>query len=214
MGFLNRLNKKKTTVHSDALLSTTEGTPIRLNLHCVCLQTHSEPPIPAEKILSLSLIPAGPHCKNEQIIATMKEGWLCLDPSDDWVISLEKEVYKRKTTVLPEALLYTTEGTPIFLNLLCECSQTYSEPPIPVEKILSLRVIPAGPQCKNEQIIATMEEEQMCLDPTKDWVISLITELINESTNVQPVTSNWIQKEVVHSTASFTRETGETFCVM
>uniref|UniRef100_A0A8C2F465 Chemokine interleukin-8-like domain-containing protein n=1 Tax=Cyprinus carpio TaxID=7962 RepID=A0A8C2F465_CYPCA len=183
------IDKRKTTIHPDALLSTTEGKPNNLNLRCVCTQIHSEPLIPSEKILSLRVIPAGPHCKNEEIM-----------------------IYKRKTTIHPDALLSTTEaGKPKHLNLRCVCPQTHSEPPIPAEKILSLRVIPAGPNCKNEEIIATMKEVQMCLDPTKDWVISLKEAVIHDSKDFLTVSSNGMQEDVVLSTTSFTRE---KFCVM
>ncbi|XP_050969659.1 interleukin-8 [Labeo rohita] len=71
------------------------------------------------------------------------------------------------------ALLSTTEGRPR-IYLRCQCLQIYSKPPIPTKRILSLRVIPAGPQCKNEEIIATLEKGMLCLDRTEDWVISLI----------------------------------------
>ncbi|XP_016337478.1 interleukin-8-like [Sinocyclocheilus anshuiensis] len=81
-----------------ALLSTTEGRPKRLQLRCSCPQMHSESAIPAVKILSLRVIPAGPHCKNEEIIATMKKGPMCLDPTKDWVISLKEEINKRNVT--------------------------------------------------------------------------------------------------------------------
>uniref|UniRef100_A0A8C2F289 Chemokine interleukin-8-like domain-containing protein n=1 Tax=Cyprinus carpio TaxID=7962 RepID=A0A8C2F289_CYPCA len=119
---------------------------------------------------------------------------------------------KRKTTIHPDALLSTTEaGKPKHLNLRCVCPQTHSEPPIPAEKILSLRVIPAGPNCKNEEIIATMKEVQMCLDPTKDWVISLKEAVIHDSKDFLTVSSNGMQEDVVLSTTSFTRE---KFCVM
>ncbi|KTF81860.1 hypothetical protein cypCar_00047570 [Cyprinus carpio] len=76
-----------------ALLSTTEGR--RLHLRCKCPQIHSGPAIPAEKILSLRVFPAGPHCKNDEIIAKMKKGQTCLDPTKDWVISLNEEINKR-----------------------------------------------------------------------------------------------------------------------
>ncbi|KTF80918.1 hypothetical protein cypCar_00030038 [Cyprinus carpio] len=51
------------------------------------------------------------------------------------------------------ALLSTTEGSTKPINLRCECIQTYSGPAIPFGKIQSLRMIPAGPKCKNEEII-------------------------------------------------------------
>ncbi|KAI2662998.1 Interleukin-8 [Labeo rohita] len=78
------------------------------------------------------------------------------------------------------ALLSTTDGRPR-IYLRCECPQTYSKPQIPAKRILSLRVIPAGPQCKNEEIIATMKKGKMCLDPTEGWVISLKEKINNTS---------------------------------
>ncbi|XP_073691709.1 interleukin-8-like [Garra rufa] len=79
-----------------ALLSTTEGSPTYLR--CKCLQTYSKQQIPAHRILSLRMIAAGPHCKNEEIIATMKKGETCLDPTKDWVISLKDKFSKRNVT--------------------------------------------------------------------------------------------------------------------
>ncbi|KAK7171103.1 hypothetical protein R3I94_001116 [Phoxinus phoxinus] len=80
-----------------ALLSTTEGKP-RISMRCQCIQTRSNSPIPSGRILSLKVIPAGPQCKNEEIIATMKRGMECLNPSVDWVISLKEEINKRNVT--------------------------------------------------------------------------------------------------------------------
>ncbi|XP_018936341.1 interleukin-8 [Cyprinus carpio] len=84
-----------------ALLSTTEGRPKSQQLSCRCPRMHSEPAIPANKVLSLRVIPAGPICKNENIIATMKKGQVCLDPTKDWVISLNEEIKKRNLKSQP-----------------------------------------------------------------------------------------------------------------
>ncbi|XP_039514213.1 interleukin-8-like [Pimephales promelas] len=81
---------------SAALLSTTEGTPL-MNMRCRCIQTHSKP-IPAGRILSLKVISAGPQCRNEEIIATLKKGVVCLNPKADWVISVKEEFNKRNVT--------------------------------------------------------------------------------------------------------------------
>uniref|UniRef100_A0A9J7YZ37 Chemokine interleukin-8-like domain-containing protein n=1 Tax=Cyprinus carpio carpio TaxID=630221 RepID=A0A9J7YZ37_CYPCA len=195
-----------------ALLSTTERSSKPMHLRCQCIKAYSGPAIPSGRIQSLRIIPATPQCKNEEIIVTMEKGPVCLDLTKYWEITFEDEIYKRKTTIHPDALLSTTEaGKPKHLNLRCVCPQTYSEPPIPAEKILSLRVIPAGPNCKNEEIIATMKEVQVCLDPTKDWVISLKEALIHDSKDFLTVSSNGRQEDVVLSTTSFTRE---KFCVM
>uniref|UniRef100_A0A8C2J8N0 Uncharacterized protein n=1 Tax=Cyprinus carpio TaxID=7962 RepID=A0A8C2J8N0_CYPCA len=48
-----------------ALLSTTEGNQ---KPGCRCRQQYPGPAIPAKKVLSLSVIPAGPNCKNEEIM--------------------------------------------------------------------------------------------------------------------------------------------------
>ncbi|KTF76242.1 hypothetical protein cypCar_00049368 [Cyprinus carpio] len=82
------------------------------------------------------------------------------------------------------ALLSTTEGRIKPMHLRCQCIQTYSGPAIPFGKIQSLRMIPAGPNCKNEEIIAKMRKLKMCLNPAKDWVISL-----KEKFNQKNVTS-------------------------
>ncbi|XP_052458746.1 interleukin-8-like [Carassius gibelio] len=78
-----------------ALLSTTEGRPVRPPLRCNCPQMYSAPAIPADKILSMRFFTAGPQCKYEEIIAKMKKGEMCLDPTKDWVISLKEEINKR-----------------------------------------------------------------------------------------------------------------------
>uniref|UniRef100_A0A9J8BD30 Chemokine interleukin-8-like domain-containing protein n=1 Tax=Cyprinus carpio carpio TaxID=630221 RepID=A0A9J8BD30_CYPCA len=109
------------------------------------------------------------------------------------------------------ALLSTTERSSKPMHLRCQCIKAYSGPAIPSGRIQSLRIIPATPQCKNEEIIATMKEVQVCLDPTKDWVISLKEALIHDSKDFLTVSSNGRQEDVVLSTTSFTRE---KFCVM
>ncbi|XP_077083748.1 growth-regulated alpha protein-like [Siphateles boraxobius] len=83
-----------------ALLSTTEVTArkLRISMRCRCIQTHSNPPIHIGRILSLEVIPAGPQCKNEEIIATLKKGVTCLNPKADWVISVKEKMNKRNVT--------------------------------------------------------------------------------------------------------------------
>ncbi|XP_026107109.1 interleukin-8-like [Carassius auratus] len=76
-----------------ALLSTTEGAK-QIQLRCECIKTHSDP-IPFKLIQSLRVNEAGPHCKNEEIIATMKKGTTCLNPAKDWVISLREKFNKK-----------------------------------------------------------------------------------------------------------------------
>ncbi|XP_026102761.1 interleukin-8-like [Carassius auratus] len=75
------------------------------------------------------------------------------------------------------ALLSTTEVRPVRPQICCNCPYMHSAPAIPANKILSLRFIPAGAYCKREAIIAKMKKREMCLDPSKDWVISLKEEI-------------------------------------
>ncbi|XP_052417063.1 interleukin-8-like [Carassius gibelio] len=74
-----------------ALQSTKEGRPKRTPLRCQCLKTYSGRPISGKVILSVMVIPAGQLCKNDEIIATLKNGKTCLNPADDWVISLKEK---------------------------------------------------------------------------------------------------------------------------
>ncbi|XP_051520081.1 permeability factor 2-like [Myxocyprinus asiaticus] len=76
------------------LLSTTESRPLQ-QLRCNCINTYSGKPIPIQKIQALKVIPAGAHCKNMAIIATMKKGATCLNPTDKWVETLKEEMDKK-----------------------------------------------------------------------------------------------------------------------
>ncbi|XP_072261437.1 interleukin-8-like [Pyxicephalus adspersus] len=54
-------------------------------LRCQCVKTESKP-ISARHFLNLEVIPKGPHCKNVEVIATMKKGLMvCLEPTAPWV---------------------------------------------------------------------------------------------------------------------------------
>ncbi|XP_018935848.2 permeability factor 2-like [Cyprinus carpio] len=84
-----------------ALLSTTEGSSKPMHLRCECIQTYSGPAIPFKRIQSLKVTPAGPKCKYEEIIATMKKGEMCLNPAKDWVISLKEKFNQKNVTSRP-----------------------------------------------------------------------------------------------------------------
>ncbi|XP_055062184.1 C-X-C motif chemokine 10 [Misgurnus anguillicaudatus] len=75
------------------ILSTTEGRPLR----CSCPGTYSGRPILSKAIDDLKTISAGPHCKNVEIIVTMKHSQkkTCLNPNKDWVKSLKEEMDKK-----------------------------------------------------------------------------------------------------------------------
>ncbi|KAF7239056.1 Interleukin-8 [Varanus komodoensis] len=54
-------------------------------LRCQCTRTHSGL-IPPQNIQGVKLTQSGPHCKNVEIIATLKDGReVCLDPTAKWV---------------------------------------------------------------------------------------------------------------------------------
>nr|XP_009484317.1 PREDICTED: interleukin-8-like [Pelecanus crispus] len=54
-------------------------------LRCQCIATHSKF-IPPRSIQDVKLIQSGPHCKNIEVIATLKDGKeVCLDPTAPWV---------------------------------------------------------------------------------------------------------------------------------
>ncbi|TRY57751.1 hypothetical protein DNTS_012026 [Danionella cerebrum] len=76
---------------SAVLMLTSEGQVQRPQLRCQCIQTHSKPVIPSRKILALKIIPEGPQCRHQQIIATLKKGKICLNPAENWVISLKEK---------------------------------------------------------------------------------------------------------------------------
>ncbi|NXK87811.1 IL8 protein, partial [Formicarius rufipectus] len=52
---------------------------------CQCISTHSKF-IPAKMVQDVRLSQRGPHCKNVEIIATLKDGReVCLEPTVLWV---------------------------------------------------------------------------------------------------------------------------------
>uniref|UniRef100_A0A8C2BTQ9 Chemokine (C-X-C motif) ligand 8b, duplicate 3 n=1 Tax=Cyprinus carpio TaxID=7962 RepID=A0A8C2BTQ9_CYPCA len=67
------------------LLSITEGKPPIQQLRCQCVKTYSGKPINPKLIQKVQMISAGPQCRNVEIIATLKNGLTCLNPTDEWV---------------------------------------------------------------------------------------------------------------------------------
>ncbi|XP_060781309.1 permeability factor 2-like isoform X2 [Neoarius graeffei] len=68
-----------------ALLSMTEGLPSQPR--CRCTETVSKE-IPHHRIVKMEILQPGPHCKNTEIIATVKfrkEFEICLNPKAKWV---------------------------------------------------------------------------------------------------------------------------------
>ncbi|XP_016414518.1 interleukin-8-like isoform X1 [Sinocyclocheilus rhinocerous] len=71
-------------------------------------------------------------------------------------------------------LLFTTEVTSARLQLRCPCIKMYSGKPINPKLIQKVQMIPAGAQCKNVAIIATLKNGQTCLNPKDEWVKKII----------------------------------------
>uniref|UniRef100_A0A8C5ILS4 Chemokine interleukin-8-like domain-containing protein n=1 Tax=Junco hyemalis TaxID=40217 RepID=A0A8C5ILS4_JUNHY len=56
-----------------------------IELRCQCISTHSKF-IHPKFIQNVNLTPSGPHCKNVEVIATLRNGReVCLEPSAPWV---------------------------------------------------------------------------------------------------------------------------------
>ncbi|XP_010001929.1 PREDICTED: interleukin-8-like [Chaetura pelagica] len=61
-------------------------------LRCQCIATHSKF-IPPKSIKDVKLTPSGPHCKNVEVIATLKDGKeVCLEPTAPWVQMIIKAI--------------------------------------------------------------------------------------------------------------------------
>ncbi|NXG85585.1 IL8 protein, partial [Stercorarius parasiticus] len=61
-------------------------------LRCQCIATHSKF-IPPRSIQDVKLTQSGPHCKNVEVIATLKDGReVCLEPTATWVQTIVKAI--------------------------------------------------------------------------------------------------------------------------
>ncbi|NWQ69431.1 IL8 protein, partial [Neopipo cinnamomea] len=61
-------------------------------LRCQCIGTHSRF-IHPKFIQNVNLTPSGPHCKNVEVIATLKDGReVCLEPTASWVKLIIKAI--------------------------------------------------------------------------------------------------------------------------
>ncbi|NXO97625.1 IL8 protein, partial [Certhia brachydactyla] len=55
------------------------------SFQCQCISTHSKF-IPPKTIQDVRLSQSGPHCKNVEIIATLKDGSeVCVEPTASWI---------------------------------------------------------------------------------------------------------------------------------
>ncbi|XP_014793863.1 PREDICTED: interleukin-8-like isoform X1 [Calidris pugnax] len=61
-------------------------------LRCQCIATHSRF-IPPKSIQDVRLTQSGPHCKNVEVVATLKDGReVCLEPTAPWVQLIVKAI--------------------------------------------------------------------------------------------------------------------------
>ncbi|NXG35262.1 IL8 protein, partial [Dromaius novaehollandiae] len=61
-------------------------------LRCQCITTHSKL-IHPKSIQGVKLTQSGPHCKNVEVIATLKDGReVCLEPTAPWVQLIVKTI--------------------------------------------------------------------------------------------------------------------------
>ncbi|XP_053317606.1 interleukin-8-like [Spea bombifrons] len=70
-----------------ACAAVSQGMPMaRMQaLRCLCIEPQSKF-IPPRHFLNVEIIPKGPHCKNVEVIATLKtEEKVCLEPTAPWV---------------------------------------------------------------------------------------------------------------------------------
>ncbi|XP_009885404.1 PREDICTED: interleukin-8-like [Charadrius vociferus] len=63
-----------------------------IELRCQCVSTHSKF-IHPKFIQNVNLTPSGPHCKNVEVIATLRDGReVCLEPTAPWVKLIIKAI--------------------------------------------------------------------------------------------------------------------------
>ncbi|NWU91659.1 IL8 protein, partial [Upupa epops] len=78
-----------------ASAALSQGRPLvrmATELRCQCIATHSKF-IPPKAIQDVKLTQSGPHCKNIEVIATLKDGReVCLEPTAPWVQLIIKAI--------------------------------------------------------------------------------------------------------------------------
>ncbi|XP_049671304.1 interleukin-8-like isoform X1 [Accipiter gentilis] len=91
------MNSKLVTVLALFLISAAMSQGMTLarmgtELRCQCIATHSKF-IPPKSIQDVKLTQSGPHCKNVEVIATLKDGReVCLEPTAPWVQLIVKAI--------------------------------------------------------------------------------------------------------------------------
>uniref|UniRef100_A0A8D2M727 Chemokine interleukin-8-like domain-containing protein n=1 Tax=Zonotrichia albicollis TaxID=44394 RepID=A0A8D2M727_ZONAL len=70
-----------------------------IELRCQCISTHSKF-IHPKFIQNVNLTPSGPHCKNVEVIATLRNGReVCLEPSAPWVKLIIKAILDKNPSL-------------------------------------------------------------------------------------------------------------------
>ncbi|XP_072261438.1 interleukin-8-like [Pyxicephalus adspersus] len=65
-------------------------------LRCQCVKVESKQ-IPIRAMANVEMIPSGPHCKNVEVIITLKTGnQVCVNPSAPWVERMIKLILERQ----------------------------------------------------------------------------------------------------------------------
>ncbi|NWR75361.1 IL8 protein, partial [Centropus unirufus] len=66
-----------------------------IELRCQCINTHSKF-IHPKFIHNVNITPSGPHCRNVEVIATLKDGSeVCLEPTAPWVKLIIKAILEK-----------------------------------------------------------------------------------------------------------------------
>nr|QZL14031.1 interleukin 8 [Atractosteus tropicus] len=79
-----------------ALATLLEAKSVPTELRCQCIGKKESRFIHPKRIENLELFPSGPHCKNAEIIATLKTGKrICVEPTAPWVKVVIKGIMKK-----------------------------------------------------------------------------------------------------------------------
>ncbi|XP_063281376.1 interleukin-8-like [Pelobates fuscus] len=80
-----------------------KGMPMaRMNeLRCICISTETKFVSP-KYFQNVEIIPKGPHCKNVEVIVTLKNGQeVCLEPTISWVKKIVNKILDSSKTAAP-----------------------------------------------------------------------------------------------------------------
>ncbi|XP_063043197.1 interleukin-8-like [Engraulis encrasicolus] len=70
-----------------------------ISSRCICLKNYEGATIPAAYVKTIVRLPAGSHCRDEQVIVYFNKGkMLCVSPVAPWVKTLEEVIKARNST--------------------------------------------------------------------------------------------------------------------